>query len=164
MQAENDNETNAKTEITPVNSIKEKSKSGQGDHKKTRVHRSSSSRLHRAESSKDSTDKVKQLLEESSAKLSKTGKLHHSAEDKHSGSDSSRDSYHGSRGGQGHHMSDSSHYRGSHPVVMSLKEESSDESTIISSQTSTLTRNHGMYYCQTQNIRPLVKNFCFNRF
>ena len=35
-----------------------------------------------------------------------------------------------------------SHYR-VHPVVSSLKEESSDESTIISSQTSTLTRNQG---------------------
>lgn len=35
-----------------------------------------------------------------------------------------------------------SHYR-IHPVVSSLKEESSDESTIISSQTSTLTRNQG---------------------
>lgn len=32
-----------------------------------------------------------------------------------------------------------------HPVVQSLKEESSDESTIISSQTSTLTRNHGRF-------------------
>ena len=30
-----------------------------------------------------------------------------------------------------------------HPLVSSLKEESSDESTIISSQTSTLTRNQG---------------------
>nr|KAG5690001.1 hypothetical protein BaRGS_007303 [Batillaria attramentaria] len=30
-----------------------------------------------------------------------------------------------------------------HPTVLSLKEESSDESTIISSQTSTLTRNQG---------------------
>lgn len=30
-----------------------------------------------------------------------------------------------------------------HPVVSCLKEESSDESTIISSQTSTLTRNQG---------------------
>ena len=30
-----------------------------------------------------------------------------------------------------------------HPVVTSLKEESSDESTVISSQTSTLTRNQG---------------------
>nr|XP_022328024.1 protein WWC2-like isoform X2 [Crassostrea virginica] len=38
-------------------------------------------------------------------------------------------------------LRDSSHIR--HPLVLSLKEESSDESTVISSQTSTLTRNHG---------------------
>ncbi|XP_048775157.1 protein WWC2-like isoform X3 [Ostrea edulis] len=38
-------------------------------------------------------------------------------------------------------LRDSCHIR--HPLVMSLKEESSDESTVISSQTSTLTRNHG---------------------
>jgi hypothetical protein len=36
-----------------------------------------------------------------------------------------------------------SHHKGKHPIVAVLKEESSDESTIISSQTSTLTRNQG---------------------
>ncbi|XP_060062647.1 protein WWC2-like isoform X2 [Ylistrum balloti] len=65
-------------------------------------------------------DKVKQLLEASSARLQRT------VEDR--AMDSTRDN---------------SHFRNTHPTVASLKEESSDESTIISSQTSTLTRNQG---------------------
>lgn len=62
---------------------------------------------------------VTKLLEESSAKLQKS-------EDRQTPTEGLRES---------------SHIR--HPLVMSLKEESSDESTVISSQTSTLTRNHG---------------------
>ena len=41
-----------------------------------------------------------------------------------------------------------------HPVVSTLKEESSDESTIISSQTSTLTRNQGnLETCRSQQTK-----------
>lgn len=65
-------------------------------------------------------DKVKQLLEASSARLQKTVE---------------------ERVGDG--SRDNSHLRNTHPTIASLKEESSDESTIISSQTSTLTRNQG---------------------
>ena len=54
-----------------------------------------------------------------------------------------------------------------HPTVLSLKEESSDESTIISSQTSTLTRNQGMCLCTSilklilKRQGSLCKFFCF---
>ncbi|XP_052793910.1 protein WWC2-like isoform X2 [Mya arenaria] len=61
------------------------------------------------------SDKVTRLLEASSARLRR---VQHSSEERDSG-------YH------------------THPMVSSLKEESSDESTVISSQTSTLTRNQG---------------------
>ncbi|OWF46020.1 protein KIBRA-like isoform X2 [Mizuhopecten yessoensis] len=63
-------------------------------------------------------DKVKQLLEASSVRLQRT------VEDRAN-------------------TRDNSHFRNTHPTIASLKEESSDESTIISSQTSTLTRNQG---------------------
>ncbi|XP_062572107.1 protein WWC2-like isoform X1 [Saccostrea cucullata] len=62
---------------------------------------------------------ITKLLEASSARLEKT-------EDRQTPTEGLRDG---------------SHLR--HPLVMYLKEESSDESTVISSQTSTLTRNHG---------------------
>ncbi|XP_070197385.1 protein WWC2-like isoform X2 [Littorina saxatilis] len=67
-------------------------------------------------------DRVHQLLEASSAKLRKA-----SITSDENSTDNLRDSQHKSL----------------HPTVLSLKEESSDESTIISSQTSTLTRNQG---------------------
>ncbi|XP_041357146.1 protein WWC2-like [Gigantopelta aegis] len=67
-------------------------------------------------SQKEGSDKVKKLLEESSAKLRK------SSLDK---------------------IKERSHFKSLHSVVSTVKEESSDESTIISSQTSTLTRNQG---------------------
>ncbi|XP_035825058.1 protein KIBRA isoform X1 [Aplysia californica] len=73
---------------------------------------------------KQSQDRVHQLLEASSAKLRQASSASVS-DDQSSGTDSA------------------SGKRSQHPVVVSLKEESSDESTIISSQTSTLTRNHG---------------------
>ena len=69
---------------------------------------------------KEGSDKVKKLLEESSAKLRK------SSLDK---------------------IKERSHFKSPHSVVSSVKEESSDESTIISSQTSTLTRNQGNQEC-----------------
>ncbi|CAL1530897.1 unnamed protein product [Lymnaea stagnalis] len=72
---------------------------------------------------KQSQDRVDQLLEASSAKLRQVVSV---SDDQSSGTDSA----------SGRRFS-------AHPVVLSVKEESSDESTIISSQTSTLTRNHG---------------------
>ncbi|XP_076467518.1 protein WWC2-like isoform X2 [Babylonia areolata] len=68
-------------------------------------------------------DRVHQLLEASSAKLRKAS----ITSDENSTTDNIRDSQ----------------AKSLHPTVLSLKEESSDESTIISSQTSTLTRNQG---------------------
>ncbi|KAK3580455.1 hypothetical protein CHS0354_035497, partial [Potamilus streckersoni] len=70
---------------------------------------------------KENKDKVAQLLEASSARLQKVPT---SSEGRSSPGDGAKES----------------HFK-SHPTVSSLKEESSDESTIISSQTSTLTRN-----------------------
>ena len=72
-----------------------------------------------------SKDRVHQLLEASSAKLRKAS----IASDETSGTtqDAQKDG----------------HGKSLHPSVLTLKEESSDESTIISSQTSTLTRNQG---------------------
>ncbi|VDI70705.1 protein KIBRA [Mytilus galloprovincialis] len=70
---------------------------------------------------KEGGDRVVQLLEASSARL---------------GSESSKTK---------------SHHKGKHPIVAVLKEESSDESTIISSQTSTLTRNQGADEMQRHN-------------
>lgn len=66
-------------------------------------------------SQKGKNDKVTELLEASSERLSK---------------DTDSVKY-------------TSNTKSAHPLVISLKEESSDESTIISSQTSTLTRNQG---------------------
>ncbi|PVD34256.1 hypothetical protein C0Q70_05524 [Pomacea canaliculata] len=70
-------------------------------------------------------DRVHQLLEASSAKLRKASIA---SDENMSSGDNSRDMSQG---------------KTLHPTVLSLKEESSDESTIISSQTSTLTRAQG---------------------
>lgn len=71
---------------------------------------------------KQQKDRVHQLLEASSAKLRKVSIT---------SDENSAD------------VRDGSQPKSLHPTVLSLKEESSDESTIISSQTSTLTRNQG---------------------
>ncbi|XP_059174838.1 protein KIBRA-like isoform X2 [Physella acuta] len=70
---------------------------------------------------KETQDRIHQLLEASSAKLRQA-----TVNDDQSSDSGRRDST-----------------KSAHPLIVSLKEESSDESTIISSQTSTLTRNHG---------------------
>ncbi|KAK3100597.1 hypothetical protein FSP39_022334 [Pinctada imbricata] len=72
-------------------------------------------------SQKEPGDNVAQLLEASSARLRKASS---STDDRRTPTENIKEG----------------HFR--NPLVMSLKEESSDESTIISSQTSTLTRNH----------------------
>ena len=81
------------------------------------------------------SDDVAKLLEASSAQLRKTV----SVSDERLLSDTIRDNRLRSS------SLDGTFLRGSHPVVNSMKEESSDESTIISSQTSTLTRSQGTF-------------------
>ena len=102
--------------------------------------------IHAKAKLKQTQDKTHQLLEASSAKLrqaaSRSGRGSGQRSSQGSGSDDQASSA-GSMPGK----------RSQHPVVTSLKEgaESSDESTVISSQTSTLTRNHGrtfsILYC-----------------
>ncbi|CAH1778285.1 unnamed protein product [Owenia fusiformis] len=71
--------------------------------------------------------KVKKLLEGTSARLRKSSiKERPLSKERHRSS-----------------SLDSGAIRGTHAAVLSMREESSDESTIISSQTSTLTRNQG---------------------
>ncbi|XP_033744026.1 protein WWC2-like isoform X2 [Pecten maximus] len=72
-------------------------------------------------------DKVKQLLEASSARLQRT-------------------------------VEDRVINRNTHPTIASLKEESSDESTVISSQTSTLTRNQGRSNVISSQTSTLTRN------
>ncbi|KAK7474264.1 hypothetical protein BaRGS_00034507 [Batillaria attramentaria] len=82
-------------------------------------------------------DRVHQLLEASSAKLRKAS----IASDENS-SDNVRDG---------------SQSKSLHPTVLSLKEESSDESTIISSQTSTLTRNQGPEDMESHDYTEMIQ-------
>ncbi|XP_048243489.1 protein kibra-like isoform X2 [Haliotis rufescens] len=59
-------------------------------------------------------------------------------------------------------VKEASHFKSPHPAVSSVKEENSDESTIISSQTSTLTRNQGpedMASHQDRETSPRLAGF-----
>ncbi|GFO11615.1 protein wwc2 [Plakobranchus ocellatus] len=78
---------------------------------------------------KQSQDRVHKLLEASSAKLMQASSA--VSDDQSSGGDSG-----------GHRLLIRNSGKPHNAGIISLKEESSDESTIISSQTSTLTRNH----------------------
>ncbi|XP_067663170.1 protein WWC2-like isoform X2 [Haliotis asinina] len=93
---------------------------------------------------RESSDRVTQLLEASSAKLRKSSLP---SDDK-----PVLDVV----------VKEASHYKSPHPAVSSVKEESSDESTIISSQTSTLTRNQGpedMASHQDRETSPRLAGF-----
>ncbi|XP_013389422.1 protein KIBRA isoform X3 [Lingula anatina] len=82
---------------------------------------------------RNSADRVAQLLEKSSAKLQQASMNDESQQSSDSGKD----------GRVRASSLDASLFRGQISAVSTMKEESSDESTIISSQTSTLTRNQG---------------------